>query len=173
MKKTAFLSVLSVAFVATGLTIPTVVGSSGASNEKVQSIESNAVTQTYNSSINSTEDLITPISIGNKWRETATGSNKTATSSFVVPKDYGHVKLYFLNNSAGSVTITVTHVTTGKEYIAEVVAAGKSLTWRSTTDYPQGMRSGDYTVQYRSSSVSDVSVTYSGFASNSETEANR
>ncbi|MGU3472012.1 hypothetical protein ACLBWT_12810 [Paenibacillus sp. D51F] len=165
MKKKAKFSVLSLAL-ATALTIPTVVS---ATDSGVTPTESTLPTATANQTIDNSLGLF---AIGNNWSGNANSTSTSASSSFVVPKDYGHVKLYFHNIGKASVTITVTHIESNYTYVDAVsVASGAAYTWRSTTNYPQGMRSGSYTVSYHSSSGA-VNVDYAGFASNSAAEAN-
>ncbi|MBD7967156.1 hypothetical protein [Paenibacillus gallinarum] len=164
-KKTAILLALSLALVAS-LTILSVVG---ASNEEISSNEPNSVITSDNelgSASNPIKDLTSFLNTLGEWSETATSTDKKATTSFTVPKDYGHVEAYFLNQGTGTVTITITHMQSGLVYLTESVGAGKATTWRSTKFYLQGLRSGDYSIQYRSSSVSNVKVYTSGFASN-------
>ncbi|WP_322907242.1 hypothetical protein [Paenibacillus campi] len=113
-------------------------------------------------------DPVTPSIIANNFSGTASGSKQTA-SAFVVPINYGHVKLYFLNNSSAATTISVTNIKSGLVYFTKQVNAGSSYTWRSIDNYANGMQSGDYTVTYRSSAA-NVNVNYSGFASNNAKE---
>lgn len=99
---------------------------------------------------NPVEDVNLPDTTLIEWSETATSNDKKATSSFTVPKDYGHVKVYFLNQSKGTVIITVTHAQSGLIYLTEAVAAGKAATWRNAELYPHDVRSGDYTISVQS-----------------------
>lgn len=178
-KKTAVLSLLLFALAAS-LTVLFVNGAADEERptkgevslkvkDKIYSDEPNSVIalNTGSESIhNSMEDVNSPDNSLIEWSETATSTDKKATTAFTVPKDYGHVKVYFLNQSKGTVIITMTHAQSGLVYLTESVAAGKEAAWSNTELYPQGLRSGDYTIQYKSSSVRNVKVYISGSASN-------
>lgn len=109
-------------------------------------------------------------SIGNQQPlTTVSASTSTAPAYFTIPAGYGHGKFYFLNNGKSDLTVTMKH-STGLEYIAATVKPGAAYIWRSTTNYPQGMRGGDYAISFHCST--GVNVKWSAFASDSITEAN-
>ncbi|MFD1887019.1 hypothetical protein [Paenibacillus wenxiniae] len=150
---------------ATAIIIPTIVHA----NSPQISVESQVDSHSTDENVEETGpifsgDPVTPSIIANNFSGTASGSKQTS-SAFVVPINYGHVKLYFLNNSSAATTISVTNIKSGLVYFTKQVDAGSSYTWRSIDNYSNGMQSGDYTVTYRSSSA-NVNVNYSGFASN-------
>ncbi|WP_440115324.1 hypothetical protein [Paenibacillus sp. QZ-Y1] len=110
---------------------------------------------------------ITLFNIGNNWAQNVNG-NKMTSSQFYVPATFGHVKLYFNNKGTSDTIISVTH-SSGKVYFTKTVKEGKDFTWRSIYDFPQGVRGGDFTVSYRSSS-GNVNVDIAGFASDNVEE---
>lgn len=158
MKKTKF-TVLSLTLAAV-LTIPVLINANSA---EVTPTESNLPIVAPATSTESPNDFIDIVPLTN-YSSTST----TASSAFVVPGGFGYGKLHFHNVGKGAVTVTVQHVSTDLEYVAVTIAPGAEYTWRSTTNYPQGMRSGDYTVQFHSSTAA-VSVDFDGYASNSVT----
>ncbi|NIK72486.1 MULTISPECIES: hypothetical protein [unclassified Paenibacillus] len=151
MKQTKF-SVLSIA-IAAALTIPAVINADSA---EVTPTESNP-------------SIVTPVTSpdGNKWSGNVNSTSTSASSAFVVPSGFGNVKLHFHNVGKGAVTVTVN--STGLEYVSVTIDPGAEYTWKSTTNYPQGMRAGSYSVSYHSSTAA-VSVDYSGCASDSVTK---
>ncbi|WP_315794003.1 hypothetical protein [Paenibacillus sp. BIC5C1] len=154
MRNKARSAVLSLALAAT-LAIPVVVSA--------DSVQLNPADET-------TPPIVTPFAIGNTQPLTTVSSaSSTAPASFSVPAGYGHGKFYFLNNGTSNLTVTMQH-SSGLEYIAATVKPGAAYTWRSTADYPQGMRGGDYKISFHCSN--GVNVKWSAFASNSATEAN-
>ncbi|WP_181586558.1 hypothetical protein [Paenibacillus taichungensis] len=133
-----------------------------------------AVVSAYNVQLNpadeTTPPIVTPFSVGNQQPlTTVSAATSIVPAYFSVPAGYGHGKFYFLNNGTSNLTVTMTH-SSGLEYIAATVKPGAAYTWRSTADYPQGMRGGDYTISFHCSS--GVNAKWSAFASNSVTEAN-
>ncbi|MDP1511325.1 hypothetical protein L8C07_09495 [Paenibacillus sp. CMAA1739] len=77
----------------------------------------------------------------------------TVGESFVVPKGWGHVKLRMKNHSDHPVKVSLTHDRSNKLYIdALVIAPHDTVIWKSTDKgFSDGMRSGDYTLQWRGS----------------------
>jgi hypothetical protein len=154
MRNKARPAVLSLALAAT-LAIPAVVSA--------DSVQANPADET-------TPPIVTPFSVGNQQPlTTVSAATSIVPAYFSVPAGYGHGKFYFLNNGTSNLTVTMTH-SSGLEYIAATVKPGAAYTWRSTADYPQGMRGGDYTISFHCSS--GVNAKWSAFASNSVTEAN-
>ncbi|MDT3425347.1 hypothetical protein J2Z22_000863 [Paenibacillus forsythiae] len=97
--------------------------------------------------------VITPQVVGNSFHYTAGGST-SVPNSFVVPTGYGHLKLYMVNHASSPVSVSLTHIDSGKVYFTESIAANAALDWRSPSEgYPKGMRGGNYVLQWRSSDV--------------------
>ncbi|WP_336774765.1 hypothetical protein [Paenibacillus sp. MMO-58] len=165
MKQTKF-SVLSLALAA-ALTIPAVIN---ADSSEVTPTESNPPIVTSSTSPEVPDDgfeSITPYTKGNQQPlTTVTASTSGAPAYFVIPAGYGHGKFYFHNTGKGVLTVTMKH-SSGLEYIAATIQLGQAYTWRSTTDYPQGMRGGDYAISFQCST--GVSVEWSASASDSVT----
>ncbi|MEC0182885.1 hypothetical protein P4H61_15485 [Paenibacillus peoriae] len=81
------------------------------------------------------------------------GGSATVGESFNVPKGWGHVKLRMKNHSDHPVRVSLTHDSSNKLYIdALVITPHDTVTWKSTDEgITNGMRSGDYTLQWRGS----------------------
>ncbi|WP_248923853.1 hypothetical protein [Paenibacillus hamazuiensis] len=128
--------------------------------------------EAVNASPNVTDGIFIPAEVGSSWSNTVTSDNTpaTATSQFVVPPTYGYVKMRFYNKDSQPVTITIKHES-DKEYYSKTIPGGSEDTWRSVPDYPDGVRSGTYTVQYHSAE-GQVNVQYSGFASGNKNDLN-
>ncbi|WP_225999314.1 hypothetical protein [Paenibacillus sp. BJ-4] len=77
----------------------------------------------------------------------------TVGESFNVPKGWGHIKLRMKNHSDHSVRVSLTHDRSNKVYFdGVVIAPHDTVTWKSTDEgITNGMRSGDYTLQWRGS----------------------
>ncbi|WP_052350723.1 hypothetical protein [Paenibacillus gorillae] len=128
-----------------------------------------AVSQ-LNSADETTPPIVIPFAVGNQQPLTAvSAATSTVPAYFSVPAGYGHGKFYFLNNGTSNLTVTMSH-SSGLEYIAATIPAGQAYTWRSTTNYPRGMRGGDYTISFHCSN--GVNAKWAAFVSNSVTEAN-
>ncbi|MGN8229847.1 hypothetical protein [Paenibacillus polymyxa] len=77
----------------------------------------------------------------------------TVGESFDVPKGWGHVKLCMKNHSNHPVKVSLTHNGSNKLYIeALVIAPHDTVIWKSTDEgITNGLRSGNYTLQWRGS----------------------
>lgn len=77
----------------------------------------------------------------------------TVKESFSVPKGWGHVKLRMKNHSDHPVKVSLTHSGSNKLYIEGlVIAPHDTVTWKSTDQgFSDGLRSGDYILQWRGS----------------------
>jgi len=68
---------------------------------------------------------------------------------FAVNPRFGHIKLLMKNNSSHEVNVSLTHLDTSKVYFARTIAAGESLDWININEgFTQGMRTGDYLLQW-------------------------
>ncbi|MGG4219995.1 hypothetical protein ABEW32_17460 [Paenibacillus jamilae] len=81
------------------------------------------------------------------------GGSSTVKEAFSVPKGWGHVKLRLKNHSDHPVRVSLTHSGSNKLYIeALVIAPHDTATWKSTDQgFSDGLRSGDYILQWRGS----------------------
>ncbi|MBY9077098.1 hypothetical protein KIH86_04035 [Paenibacillus sp. HN-1] len=115
-----------------------------------------------------TEDgLVTPQVVTGTFHYIAAGSS-TVANSFVVPAGYGHIKLFMKNNGTGPVTVSLTHNSSGLIYFNKTIAAGSSLEWISYNEgITQGMRAGDYTLQWRGGSYTVNGEVWGGSGSSS------
>ncbi|MGO4952941.1 hypothetical protein [Paenibacillus sp. DRB1-1] len=81
------------------------------------------------------------------------GGSATVKESFSVPKGWGHIKLRMKNHSEHPVKVSLTHSGSNKLYIEGlVIAPHDTVTWKSTDQgFSDGLRSGDYILQWRGS----------------------
>ncbi|WP_419538217.1 hypothetical protein [Paenibacillus polymyxa] len=90
---------------------------------------------------------------GNNIISQRSGGSATVKEAFSVPKGWGHVKLCMKNHSDHPVRVSLTHSGLNKLYIeALVIAPHDTVTWKSTDQgFSDGLRSGDYILQWRGS----------------------
>ncbi len=100
---------------------------------------------------------IQPYTIDKSWSDIAKSApgRSDATNSFTVNSGKGHLKLLINNVNAFPVTVTLTHSDTSLVYFALVIPANNSKEWYNFPvsgaeggQYPQGMRHGDYKLQW-------------------------
>ncbi|MFI2855717.1 hypothetical protein ACH6EH_01105 [Paenibacillus sp. JSM ZJ436] len=79
-----------------------------------------------------------------KYWETAT-HNVDKISQYL-----GGTRVLFMKNySSNSVTVNLTHLDSNLVYFTTTIPAGGSLDWRNFDEgYPQGMRGGNYVLQW-------------------------
>lgn len=109
------------------------------------------------------ESNVSPISnpfVEDQWIsplviDTSNPIGDTVKGGAVVPKTftinagYGHIKLFMKNYSSSSVTVSLTHTSSGLVYFSRVIPGYGSLTWKNFEEgYEQGMRGGAYTLQW-------------------------
>ncbi|PRT38269.1 hypothetical protein [Bacillus wiedmannii] len=101
--------------------------------------------------------------VGDKWSNTLTAKDGSATERVSVAPGYGHVKLQVINNGKAELTVKLTH-SSGKVYIPdEKVKPGGVFNWKSN-DYNafiNGVRAGRYELSFHSSDA-PLNVTYYG-----------
>ncbi|MEK4732395.1 hypothetical protein [Paenibacillus sp. FSL L8-0641] len=92
------------------------------------------------------------------------GGSATVKESFSVPKGWGHVKLRMKNHSDHPVKVSLTHSGSNKLYIEGlVIAPHDTVTWKSTDQgFSDGLRSGDYILQWRGSDYKVNGETWGG-----------
>lgn len=72
-----------------------------------------------------------------------------APVGFAIPIGYGHLKICLENYGSATISLTLRHAETGKEYWpnGKTVGGGEIFEWTSfDNDYAQGMRPGIYTL---------------------------
>ncbi|KJD42660.1 hypothetical protein [Paenibacillus terrae] len=74
---------------------------------------------------------------------------KSPLTEFSITPGYGHVKIRVENNSKTTLTLTLKHVDSGKDYFTKYVGAGDTINWYSMDSFSGGMRSGNYEIQWR------------------------
>ncbi|ALP36310.1 hypothetical protein ASL14_09150 [Paenibacillus sp. IHB B 3084] len=74
---------------------------------------------------------------------------KSPLTEFSISPGYGHVKLRVKNNTNATLTFTLKHVDSGKDYFTKYVGAGDTFNWYSTDGFSSGLRSGNYEIQWR------------------------
>ncbi|MEE4580536.1 hypothetical protein [Paenibacillus polymyxa] len=90
---------------------------------------------------------------GNNIISQRSGGSATVREAFSVPKGWGHVKLCLKNHSDHPVKVSLTHSGSNKLYIdGLVIDPHETVTWKSTDQgFSEGLRSGDYILQWRGS----------------------
>ncbi|MMZ42984.1 hypothetical protein D1872_45200 [compost metagenome] len=90
---------------------------------------------------------------GNNIISQRSGGSATVKEAFSVPKGWGHVKLCMKNHSDHPVKVSLTHSGSNKIYIKGlVIAPHDTVAWKSTDQgFSEGLRSGDYILQWRGS----------------------
>ncbi|WP_068497712.1 hypothetical protein [Paenibacillus kribbensis] len=78
-----------------------------------------------------------------------TFDRKDPVSHFVLVPGYGHLKIFVKNRGNSTITFSLVHKDSGKLYITKTVGAGKELSWNSLDSFSQGLRSGNYEIQWR------------------------
>ncbi|KJD47431.1 hypothetical protein [Paenibacillus terrae] len=78
-----------------------------------------------------------------------TFDRKDPVSRFVLDRGYGHLEIYVKNKGNSTITFSLVHTDSGKQYITKRVGAGGELSWKSLDSFSQGLRSGNYEIQWR------------------------
>ncbi|WP_052410104.1 hypothetical protein [Paenibacillus durus] len=144
-KKSAFFATLSLAMATTAMTA---FASPSTTQENVIPESSAIESPISNPFIEG--HLITPsvIDTSNPIGDTVTGGS-VVPKYFTINAGYGHIKLLMKNYSNQSVTVSLTHNSTRMVYFSRVIAGSGSLTWKNFEEgFEQGMRAGDYTLQW-------------------------
>ncbi|WP_025685814.1 hypothetical protein [Paenibacillus maysiensis] len=76
---------------------------------------------------------------------------KSPLTEFSISPGYGHVKMRVKNSTKATLTFTLKHVNSGDYLLTKYVGAGETFNWYSTNGFPNGMRSGDYEIQWHAS----------------------
>lgn len=148
-KKLAFSVVLSLALATTAMTAL----ASPSTNQPVQATVTNE------------DGNIDPFIVDKSWNAKAVGG-ANVPQYFSVNAGYGHLKLFMKNYSTKSVTVNLTHLDSGLVYFTKTIPAGGSLDWRNFDEgYPQGMRGGNYVLQWIGGSYNVDGETFGKLAS--------
>ncbi|MDY8023911.1 hypothetical protein UYY96_15015 [Paenibacillus polymyxa] len=107
---------------------------------------------------------------GNTIISQRSGGSATVKEAFSVPKGWGHVKLCMKNHSDHPVKVSLTHSGSNKLYIdGLVIAPHDTVTWNSADQgFSDGLRSGDYILQWRGSEYKVNGETWGVAGSQSE-----
>ncbi|KJD42661.1 hypothetical protein [Paenibacillus terrae] len=74
---------------------------------------------------------------------------KDPVSRFVLDPGYGHLKIFAKNRGDSTITFSLVHTDSRKQYIVKTIGAHKKLLWDSVSSFSQGLRSGNYEIQWR------------------------
>lgn len=149
-KKVVFSAMLSLTLASTAMTA----WASSSKNQNITSTTESEVNQSVGTT-DTTGGVITPEMTVAPFHFVPNG-DATVANNFVVPKDYGHIKIYAKNYSSSAVTVSLTHLNSpgGYKYWSKSIPAGGTLDWRSyDAGITQGMRSGNYTLQWSGGTV--------------------
>lgn len=121
--------------------------------------------QPVEASVTKEDGDITPFIVDKSWNAKAIGG-ADVPQSFSVNAGYGHLKLFMENYSSKSVTVNLTHLDSGLVYFTKTIPAGGSLDWRNFDEgYSQGMRGGNYVLQWIGGSYNVNGETFGKLAS--------
>lgn len=139
----AGLSLLTVTVTACDPTIPT---QENTSNPKSGALTSKFASTTLTNSLSEDE---------NKPSYFIASGGATVQQPFSVYPGSVHIKILMKNNSSHEVKVNLTHLDTSKLYFARTIAPGESIDWINFFEgYEQGMRTGNYLLQWIGGSYS-------------------
>lgn len=99
------------------------------------------------SNITDSSNTITPQKSRDVFDDTF--DRKDPVTRFEIDPGYGHLKIFVKNRGRSTITFSLVHKDSGKLYITKTVGAGKSLDWNNLGSFSQGLRSGNYEIQWR------------------------
>jgi len=108
-----------------------------------------------------TEDIQTPDSLS--FETVMTG--KIPTSNFSVDSVHKYFQLKIINKSKLLITFNIMNNNNGKVVVVKKLEPHKTLIWNSTIDYPNGLDTGKYTIQYRSNGDNMNGIAYGQLSS--------
>ncbi|MET3209379.1 UNVERIFIED_CONTAM: hypothetical protein ABIC26_002323 [Paenibacillus sp. PvR008] len=94
---------------------------------------------------------------------------KSPLTDFSISPGYGHVKLRVRNYSKSTLTFTLKNLDTGDYLLTKYVGGGERFNWYSMDSFPNGMRSGNYEIQWHASGAY-VDASAWGISANSPDE---
>ncbi|QNR65295.1 hypothetical protein IAQ67_15445 [Paenibacillus peoriae] len=94
------------------------------------------------------DHVITPQRARDVFNDTF-DNEKNPVSRFVLDPGYGHLKILAKNTSDSTITFSLVHTDSGKQYIVKTIGAHKKLLWDSVNSFSLGLRSGNYEIQWR------------------------
>ncbi|MCP3773393.1 hypothetical protein NLX71_08705 [Paenibacillus sp. MZ04-78.2] len=93
--------------------------------------------------------VITPMQVDKEWGSKIDDERSTSVRGFKINDNYGHLKLYMVNNSSHSVSVTLEHTASSTVYFTKTISGNGSLEWKNWNEgYSQGMKSGEYTLTW-------------------------
>ncbi|MDT3425348.1 hypothetical protein J2Z22_000864 [Paenibacillus forsythiae] len=167
-KKGAFLTTLALA------TCVTVAATASTIQESTYTSESGVVASPSENTTSTKsldgKSIITPMLVDDTWSDTANNGTANVQNFFNVNTGYSHLKLYMHNFSSHPVHVNLTHLESGKVYFSKDIPANDYLDWRNWLEgYPQGMRGGNYILQWSGGSY-NVNGQYFGKTASSTTD---
>ncbi|MGQ3481253.1 hypothetical protein [Paenibacillus sp. TY11] len=78
-----------------------------------------------------------------------TFNRKDPVSRFKLDPGYGRLKILVKNTGDSTITFSLVHTDSRKLYITKTIGAHSSLNWDSLDSFSQGLRSGNYEIQWR------------------------
>ncbi|MGZ0039437.1 hypothetical protein [Paenibacillus ottowii] len=76
---------------------------------------------------------------------------KSPLTEFSISPGYGHVKMHVKNSTKATLTFTLKHVNSGDYLFTKYVGGGETFNWYSMDSFSNGMRAGDYEIQWHAS----------------------
>lgn len=144
-RKGAFFAVLSLAMVTTGMIA---FASTSTTEKKVTPVSSEIESPNNNAHNENYLESTPPEDTTNPIGDTAKGG-AVVPKYFTVKAGYGHLKLSLENNSRHPVRVSLTHKSTDKLYFTREIDGNGSISWENYDNgYEQGMRSGEYILQW-------------------------
>ncbi|WP_339271709.1 hypothetical protein NYE54_09200 [Paenibacillus sp. FSL K6-1330] len=148
MRKKAIFAILGLALATTPMT------AFASSNEAVLEPTSTIKPSLFDNTI------VTPFQIDQEFSINFNGGSNVQRQ-FTINPGYGHLKVFFMNNSSYPVTVSIVHKSSGLIYLNRDIPKNDTLDWRSFNEgYPQGMRTGEYDVTYKGNSNDVNGVAY-------------
>ncbi|KAF6582748.1 hypothetical protein [Paenibacillus sp. EKM211P] len=143
-KKTFFSSALSFCLLG-AVVVPSVIC---ASSDASDSANTSSIAIKNAGKTTTGDHVITPQRARDVFNDTFE-NEKNPVSRFVLDPGYGHLKIMVKNTGDSTMTFSLVHTDSNKQYIVKTVGAHKSLTWDSVNSFSQGLRSGNYEIQWR------------------------
>ncbi|WP_256703295.1 hypothetical protein [Paenibacillus peoriae] len=166
-KKTFFSSALSICLLG-AVVVPSVIC---ASSDASDSANTSSIASKNAGKSTISNHVITPQKSRDVFDDTF--DRKDPVSRFVLDPGYGHLKIFAKNRGSSTITFSLVHTDSGKQYIVKTIGAHKKLLWESVNSFSQGLRSENYEIQWRANGdivhVTTWGVSGTGFANTSTT----
>lgn len=95
-------------------------------------------------------------------------TGKIPTSNFSVDSVHKYFQLKIINKSKLLITFNIMNNNNGKVVVVKKLEPHKTLIWNSSIDYPNGLDTGKYTIQYRSNGDNMNGIAYGHLSQNPE-----